>query len=633
MNHKQIADYWDKNAVAWQEASEKGFDVWRDSLNTPAFLKMLPDLTDLSGLDIGCGEGYNSRLIAKRCQSLTAIDISEKFLALNQTRENPHNISYKKMNATELSFPNEYFDFVVSTMSFMDLTDLETALAEIYRVLTPTGFLQFSIIHPCFNDQKGQWLKDENGHRISFAMKDYFKETQGDIHEWRHYNAPKNMAKFAVPRFWKPLNKWLNLLIKAGFMLDEVCEPSADDQALSKHPELISTRIVPHSLIIRVKKNDTLNQPLRAIIEKLPGNVWWKNTNLVYLGCNDHVIKILGLNSRKDFISKTDHDLWEKSIADKLREADLHVLKTGENISLEEVIIEKDGSQVIMLTNKSPFYDNDHHIIGIVGTSTDITERKKIEESLRIAKEEAEVANKMKTEFMHNMEHDIRTPFNGIWTLANLLESQEQDKEKKELLNDVSNCAKELLDYCNNILDFAKTEAGVVPILFKKFDLKMLLNKIITLEIPPVKSKHLQLLTDYSEDLPHIVMGDQYRIERILLNIASNAVKFTKEGYVKISAKLMKKFKNKNIVVRLIVEDTGIGIPADKQNFIYEKFTRGTPANQGIYKGSGLGLRVVKQLIEEINGEIDVKSELGKGTTFTCTIPLKLPLVDDVTEG
>lgn len=434
MEHNKVAQYWDENAKTWQEASEAGLDVWRDSLNTPAFLAMLPDISGLSGLDIGCGDGYNSRLIAKRCLALTAIDISEKFLQLNQKNENPHNISYRKMNVTNLPFPNEHFDFAVSTMSFMDLANLERALTEIYRILTPTGFLQFSIVHPCFNEQKGRWLKDENGNRESFAMKDYFQETQGKIHAWQHNNAPKNMQKFMVPRFWKPLGKWLNLLIKTGFMLDEVYEPYADDAVLKKHPELISTRIVAHSLIIRVKKNETLNHPLRTIIEKLPGNVWWKDRNLIYLGCNDRVVKILGLGSRKDLIGKTDYDLWKKSIADKLREADLHVLTTGETISLEEIIVEGDGHQAIMLTNKSPYFDHDHNIIGVVGTSTNITERKKIEENLRLAKEEAEHANKTKAEFIHDMEHDIRTPFNGIWILADLLKSQETDLEKKNYL-------------------------------------------------------------------------------------------------------------------------------------------------------------------------------------------------------
>lgn len=133
-----------------------------------------------------------------------------------------------------------------------------------------------------------------------------------------------------------------------------------------------------------MKKNISMKGiPLQAIVERLPGHVWWKDKNLVYLGCNNRVLEVLGLSAEAEFVGKTDHDLWEKKIADQLKSVDLQVLETGESINLEEVILQANGKPLTMLTNKSPFYDQEGAIAGIVGTSTDITDRKIMEQQLK----------------------------------------------------------------------------------------------------------------------------------------------------------------------------------------------------------------------------------------------------------
>lgn len=628
MDHEKVCDYWNKNADLWQQTSDNGFDVWRDYLNTPAFMDMLPDMSTLSGIEIGYGDGNNSRLFADRCKSLTAIDISDRFLVLNQKYDNPLNLSFKQMNAAKMSFPNGHFDFALSTMAFMDIASLDEVLAEINRVLAPNGFLQFSILHPCFHKHKGRWVMDDDK-PVGFLMKDYFLETDGDIDEWQHKKAPSESGNFAVPRFWRPLNKWLNALVNAGFCIEEIAEPCASDDLLKKVPELATTRVVAHSLIVRCRKTSGHRQPLKQVVEKLPGNVWWKDKNLVYLGCNDRVIEVLG-TTRQDFIGKTDHQLWSKEIADKLEKADRRIIKKGESLSIEEVIVEADGRHAVMLTNKSPLYDENNNIIGVLGTSTDITKRKEDEAELRKAKEMAEIANRAKTDFIQNMEHDIRTPFGGIWSLTNLLLEMEDDPEKKDILEDISLCAKALLDYSNSILDFSKTEAGLTPLIARKFDLPSLIQRVVNIERPPARQRKIKLFSEIDEKLPKIVIGDVKRLERILISLVSNGVKFTKHGYVKVAVKLVKKDADRRIILSFVVEDTGIGISKDMQTMIYEKFTRGTPANRGVYKGSGLGLHLVKQLVEELDGEVDVKSEAGKGSTFICTMPFKIPLVEDV---
>jgi PAS domain S-box-containing protein len=305
--------------------------------------------------------------------------------------------------------------------------------------------------------------------------------------------------------------------------------------------------------------------------------------------------------------------------------------KQGDAARYEESyrIIRPDGEVRWIIDRGFPIYDETGACCGVTGVAIDITKEKQAEEALRLAKEEAEKATKLKSEFIRNMEHDVRTPFNGIWGLASYLWEHEPEGEKKELLGDITQSAKELLDYCNGILDFSRIEHGSLPVIEKKFDTKTFMENIIAVETPAAKVKKLELLLDYPSNIPSYVMGDQYRLQRILINLVSNAIKFTKTGYVKLGVKLAKQQSERIVLLAFSVEDTGIGIPQEKQDFIYEKFAKVNPSNEGIYRGSGLGLRIVKQFIEELNGEIDLESEIKKGSKFICTIPFKLPLVTE----
>lgn len=304
------------------------------------------------------------------------------------------------------------------------------------------------------------------------------------------------------------------------------------------------------------------------------------------------------------------------------------VAKLGTAARYEESyrIVRPDGEIRWILDRGFPVFDEAGVCRGVTGVAVDITKEKQAEEILRKAKEEAEMANLLKTEFIRNMEHDIRTPFNGILGLASYLWEHETDTEKKELLGDITHSAKDLLDYCNNILDFSRIEIGSLPVIEKKFNLQKLLESIIAIEKPAAKFKKLNLHLDYPDNIPPLLIGDQYRLQQILINLVSNAIKFTKEGQVTLAAELVKQENPREVVIAYKVTDTGIGIPEEKQDFIYEKFGRLSPANKGIYKGAGLGLRIVKQFIDEMSGDIEVKSQPSKGSTFICTILFKIPL-------
>ncbi len=378
-------------------------------------------------------------------------------------------------------------------------------------------------------------------------------------------------------------------------------------------------------------KNSQLTPSLEAVIEEMPGHVWWKDKSLRYLGCNAQVLHLLGL-SQREFIGKTDHELWGKEIADKLLQADRQVLSTGKNISLEEVIQKKDGVQLIMLTNKSPYFDRTHHIAGIIGTSTDITCRKKAEEELKIAKDAQEAANKAKTEFLQNMRHDIRTPLVGITGCAHAIKDNISDPHKIELIKEYADAlitsSYALTTLLNEIVEAIKITEGAMPLVKKKFNLKEKLLTIIELNQAKAQQKNLVLTLEHDARIPHYLIGDHPRIHRLILELVTNALKFTNRGWIKVATELS--FCNeKNMIIKMSVTDTGIGISQNKQEEVFTRFNRLTPSWRGIYPGMGLGLALVKQLIDDLEAEIYLESKPEEGSKFTCVIPLKETLLDE----
>jgi len=358
------------------------------------------------------------------------------------------------------------------------------------------------------------------------------------------------------------------------------------------------------------------------ILSMMPGHVYWYDLNNVYLGCNDTQAKAVGLKSRKDIVGKTNYDISWKNSAKEINASNELVIKTGKPTEVEESGILANGQRIIGLTNKAPLRDHHNKIIGVVGVSLDITKMKKLEKELKLAKKEAENANQMKTDFIRNMEHDIRTPCAGILSVSANLAKQESDPFKKESLECLAESSKMLLNYFNNLLDFSQMKSGI-PILHKKFNLRHLIRDLQLLEDSIIKSKGLELKINIDDNVPEEVFGDHFRIYRILLNLLGNAIKFTNQGYVKLSIQELHQ-ENHISTLQFIVEDTGLGISKNKQKMIFEKFARAIKPQQKKYPGSGLGLNIVKTFVNNLNGKIEIQSELNKGSQFICTIPFHI---------
>ncbi len=267
MDHNEAGRYWNESADSWTKLARAGFDVYRDQLNTPAFFAMLPDVSGLPGLDIGCGEGHNTRLLAQRGARMSAIDISEVFIshAKDSEREQPLGIDYRVASAVELPFGDQSFDFATAFMSLMDVPETGRVLAEAYRVLKPRAFLQFSIAHPCFDTPHRRNLRDANRRTYAIEVGDYFQGSAGEIDEWLFKAAPadvkQGMRKFTIPRFRRTLSEWLSLLIEAGFRLERAEEPKPSDETVRAYPGLQDAQVVSYFLHLRVRRVEAETRP------------------------------------------------------------------------------------------------------------------------------------------------------------------------------------------------------------------------------------------------------------------------------------------------------------------------------------------------------------------------------------
>lgn len=261
-NSVEVGKLWEANAEAWIQLSEEGYDVYRDYVNLPHFLSILPDIENLRGLDIGCGTGHNTTYLADMHARMTGIDISPTLISYatkteNKKYEESHRVSkiiYKTVDATNLPFSSESFDFATSFHCIMDIPEYETVFAEAYRILKQGGFLQFSIPHPCFWTHELDWIYSLEAEKKALACKDYFNSSEGSISEWGLDNLEQSkrydLHPLRTPIFRRTLSQWIKSLLSAGFIIDNLEEPQPSEEALEWFPALDGCKIVAFSLII-----------------------------------------------------------------------------------------------------------------------------------------------------------------------------------------------------------------------------------------------------------------------------------------------------------------------------------------------------------------------------------------------
>jgi PAS domain S-box-containing protein len=373
------------------------------------------------------------------------------------------------------------------------------------------------------------------------------------------------------------------------------------------------------------KDKFNVEQTLKELLTVTPAHIFWYNMDGILLGCNDTQAKAFGYANAEEMIGTSIYTQATQSEENLeiITGVNNKIIETGMPYTAEEPFKYPDGTEAVFLSKKVPLKDENGKITGVLGVAIDITDRKEIEQKLIVAKEKAEAANEAKEAFLRNMRHDLRTPFSGILTLSQWMAEKETDPDKQQNLQCIADSAQVLLDYMNTVLDHAQLGVHALEISEASVNLEKLLQEAIFTITPVTITKQLKLSLSYPVNTPKIINTDIWRLQRIVLNLLGNAVKFTDQGKIDLGVNLVSQ-KDQQITLAIWIKDTGIGIPTAKHDEIFEKFTRLEAAYSGKYPGAGLGLHDVKQLCRELGGDVVVTNNGKQGSIFTCTLPFTL---------
>ena len=360
------------------------------------------------------------------------------------------------------------------------------------------------------------------------------------------------------------------------------------------------------------------------ILALMPGHVYWLDRNNTYLGCNDNQAKQVFLSSRHDIVGKKTRDLQDdEARIIELDNLNHQVMETGIPHTAIECARMADGEGVYF-SQKVPLRDDNNTVIGLLGISIDITELKKTEAALTVAKERAEAANRAKIEFIANMSHDIRTPLSGVIGMSRLLEEQVTEVEHKQFAHWLTQSGEQLLSLLNSILDVVSSENVCdEDIQNEAFDLRQCIRDIVELERPTTVLKNIELHALIDDQAPRHIITDRAKLHRVLLNLLGNAIKFTPTGCITIEVKY-NDFDRENPYLQFQIIDTGIGIPLEHQDKIFDRFFRANASYDGVYSGYGVGLHIAQSYARLLASELKFTSQPGLGSTFYFDLPVSI---------
>lgn len=355
---------------------------------------------------------------------------------------------------------------------------------------------------------------------------------------------------------------------------------------------------------------------LRHLLDAIPDPIFYKDRNDAYLGCNRAFEELTGCKAQ-EIIGKTPRELFP-GVAEAFGTQDRPVLEQQRTLRIEHSVTYPDGHQALLDTLLTPFHAPDGTLLGLLGISRDITERKAAEEALRSAKEAAESANQTKSTFLSTMTHELRTPMNGVLGLTGLLLDTELNPEQFDLVNTIRTSGDTLLALINDILDFSKMEANKLELEIHPFNLRRCIEESLDLVASQATAKGLNLAYLVEPGLPAQICQDSTRVRQILANLLSNAVKFTEQGEIIVHVRGTPLTTGWEL--HFGVQDSGMGIPADHLGLLFQSFSQLDTSTTRRFGGTGLGLAISKRLAELMGGTMWVESEVGHGTTFHFTL-------------
>lgn len=380
------------------------------------------------------------------------------------------------------------------------------------------------------------------------------------------------------------------------------------------------------------------SQYARSLIEASLDPLFTINTEGKIMDMNNASINITGA-TREQLIGSNFFDYFTDPV--KAKEGYKEVFAKG-HVS-DFPLTMKDHKLTDVLFNGSEYKDEQGNVLGVVVVARDITDQKRISRELTEAKDFAEVATglaevakekaesatqiaedavKAKQQFLSNMSHEIRTPMNAIIGFTKVVLKTELTAKQREYLMAIKMSGDALIVLINDILDLAKVDAGKMTFEQTPFKLAASISAMLHLFETKIQEKNLELIKKYDSRIPEVLVGDSVRLHQIILNLVSNAVKFTNTGDITVDVQMIRE-DDENVTIQFSVSDTGVGIPENKLDYIFENFQQASSNTSRLYGGTGLGLAIVKQLIESQHGTIHVESELGKGSNFSFELKFK----------
>ena len=362
----------------------------------------------------------------------------------------------------------------------------------------------------------------------------------------------------------------------------------------------------------------------RSIFDNAIEGIFQTTPDGKYLSANPALAHIYGFQTVEELIHGVT-DIADQLYVDPQRRAEFARLLAAHDVltDFESEVYRADGEVIWIRENARAHRDDFGTILYYEGTVEDITERRQSETLLR-EKQEAEAANKAKSTFLANMSHEIRTPLNGVIGMLDLLSSTELTEQQSRYSSIARSSADVLLSVINDILDFSKVEAGKLELEHIPFDLQQLAEDIPEMFLHRAVEKRIELNCHVLPSTPRRVVGDPERLRQVLVNLVSNAIKFTEDGEITIRIERSDSDDEQAAILRFSVCDTGIGIPAERLHRLFGSFSQVDASTTRRYGGTGLGLAICKQLVEVMGGRIGVNSTAGQGSTFWFDLPLEI---------